>query len=208
MFGSVALIVVLLAITFEAVTSNDSDGTSAAAGATSDSASRTPAAPRTTSSSQPRSRTHSSSARPAGSPRSSASSSAPLEPCAPGNLDVSAAVGKPSYAMKQKPVLALLVTNVGPVPCAQDLADQQIVLKVYNGESRVWGSHDCAVQSGTDKRTLAVKQPVRVTITWSGFTSQTNGCPTGSRQHVGAGTYTLYASLSGKTGKAAQFTIS
>ncbi len=104
------------------------------------------------------------------------------------------------------PMLELQVTNVGKAPCVQDLADKQIVLKVYNGESRVWGSHDCATQPGTQLRTLAVNNSVRVTITWSGLTSQPDNCK--SRQRVGAGTYTLYASLSGKTGKAAQFTIS
>ena len=36
----------------------------------------------------------------------------------------------------------------------QDLADPQVVLRVYNGESRVWGSHDCKIQPGTDDRTL------------------------------------------------------
>jgi hypothetical protein len=97
------------------------------------------------------------------------------------------------------------VTNAGSTPCVQDLADKQIVLMVYNGESRVWGSHDCAVQRGSQLRTLGAGSSVRVTITWSGLTSQPNNCK--SRQRVGAGTYTLYASLSGKTGKAAQFSI-
>jgi hypothetical protein len=51
-----------------------------------------------------------------------------------------------------------------------------------------------------------VGKAVRVAITWSGFSSQPQ-CA-GTRQRVGAGTYTLYAALSGRTGKATQFTIS
>ena len=79
-------------------------------------------------------------------------------------------------------------------------------MRVYNGESRIWGSHDCQVQPGTDARTLAPRMAVRVAITWSGRTSQP-GCK-GTRQRVGAGTYTLYTSLGGHTGTATQFAIS
>lgn len=111
-----------------------------------------------------------------------------------------------SYAVGAEPVLMLQVANRGPRPCVQDLADRQIVLRVYNGESRVWGSHDCQIQPGRDDRTLEVGQPVRRSIVWSGLSSQPK-CA-GIRQRVGAGTYTLYASLSGKTGTATQFTIS
>jgi hypothetical protein len=127
-------------------------------------------------------------------------------PCSSNNLEIAAVAGQPTYRIGDQPVLELQVTNVGPQPCVQDLADRQVELKVYNGESRVWGSHDCQIQPGTNERTLAVNKPVRVAITWSGLSSQPN-CA-GTRQRVGAGTYTLYALLAGRTGKAAQFTIS
>jgi hypothetical protein len=117
-----------------------------------------------------------------------------------------AVVAKTSYQVGDQPLLELQVTNTGSKPCVQDLADRQVELRVYNGESRVWGSHDCKIQPGTNDKTLAAALPVRVAITWSGLTSQP-GCA-GTRQRVGAGTYTLYALLSGKTGKASQFTIS
>jgi hypothetical protein len=104
-----------------------------------------------------------------------------------------------------QPVVSLLVKNTSAQPCVQDLADPQIVLRVYNGESRVWGSHDCKIEPGTDDRTLMGGATVRISIVWSGLSSQP-GC-TGARQRAGAGTYTLYASLSGHEAKAAQFTI-
>jgi hypothetical protein len=126
--------------------------------------------------------------------------------CDPTNLAIAAVAAQTSYHVGDQPVLELQVTNPGPQPCAQDLADKQVELKVYNGASRVWGSHDCQVQPGTNVRTLAVNTPVRVAITWSGLSSQPN-CA-GTRQRVGPGTYTLYATLSGHTGKAAQFTVS
>jgi hypothetical protein len=115
-------------------------------------------------------------------------------------------VAQTSYSVGAEPVLMLQVTDKGPAPCIQNLADSQVELRVYNGESRVWGSHDCEVQPGTDNRTLAVGQPVRVSVTWSGLTSEP-ACA-GTRQRVGAGTYTLYAYLAGHVGTAAQFSIS
>jgi len=132
-------------------------------------------------------------------------SSAPPPACTPTQLAVQAAVGQSTYHVGDKPVVMLQVTNTGATPCVQDLADKQIVLKVYNGESRVWGSHDCEIQPGTDERVLEVGRAVRVSITWSGLTSEP-GCR-GTRQRVGAGTYTLYAYLAGHEGKAAQFSI-
>lgn len=137
---------------------------------------------------------------------SAQSSSAAPRPCSAGSLDVAAVSSKPNYAVGEEPVLELQVTNKGTAPCVQDLADSQVELKVYNGESRVWGSHDCQIEPGTNDMTLEVGTPVRVAITWSGLSSQPQ-CA-GTRQRVGAGTYTLYAALSGHTGKATQFTIS
>jgi hypothetical protein len=142
---------------------------------------------------------------PSPGPSSSSTSAAPPPACTPSQLAVQAVVGQPTYHVGEKPVVMLQVTNTGSAPCVQDLADKQIVLKVYNGESRVWGSHDCEVQPGTDNRVLEVGRPVRVSVTWSGLTSQP-GCA-GTRHRVGAGTYTLYAYLAGHEGKAAQFSI-
>jgi hypothetical protein len=122
------------------------------------------------------------------------------------NLQVAAVASRPNFAVGAEPVLELQVTNTGDAPCVQDLADSQVELKVYNGESRVWGSHDCQIEPGTNPMTLEVGQPVRVSVTWSGLSSQPH-CA-GTRQRVGAGTYTLYAALSGHTGKATTFTLS
>jgi hypothetical protein len=211
--GSAVLVVVLLVVTGKALTS--SGGSTAAAGTGSPTPTTSPAAsPSSTAqasstkptSASPTSTTPSSSPRSSGASSSAAKSSVTPATCRTSDLSVSAVVAASTYKVGAMPMLELQVTNVGRAPCVQDLADKQIVLKVYNGESRVWGSHDCATQPGSALRTLAVNNSVRVTITWSGLTSQPNNCK--SRQRVGAGTYTLYATLAGKTGKAAQFTIS
>ena len=202
--GSAVIVVVLLLVTLKALAS---DGGSATKAAGSNSPSATPPVSTSSTSTSPTaasSSTHRSSSSAAKS--SKAPSSAPPAVCRTSDLAVIAVAAASNYKVGATPMLELQVTNTGKAPCVQDLADKQIVLKVYNGESRVWGSHDCAVQPGTQLRTLAVGSSVRVTITWSGLTSQPGNCK--SRQRVGAGTYTLYATLSGKTGKAAQFTIS
>lgn len=200
--GSIVLLLVLIVLTVQAITSGD--GGSPAAGGTGASVSdpvSTPASTPQASGASPTSSNQSSR-----SASRSGTASVPPARCVVSDLGVSAVVGKRAYRVGDQPLLELQVTNNGAKPCVQDLADKQVELKVYNGESRVWGSHDCKIQPGNDDMTLAVNTPVRVAITWSGLTSQPN-CA-GTRQRVGAGTYTLYALLSGKTGKATQFSIS
>ena len=205
--GSVVLLLVLLVLTVRAVTGND-DGTPVADGSSGSttSPSATPGTSSSVGSTSPKPSSSSASSS-ASSSKSSppASSTAPPARCAARDLAVQAVVAQKSYKVGAQPVVELQVTNTGAKPCVQDLADRQVVLMVYNGESRVWGSHDCDIQAGTAVRTLLVDSPVRVSITWSGRTSQA-GCK-GTRQRVGAGTYTLYAELSGRRGKATQFAI-
>jgi hypothetical protein len=207
-FGSVVLVLVLVVLTARAALSSDGKTPTAGAG----SSPNRPSTTQTTVTS-PVSHTHSRTdppSHPASSPHTSATTStsgstAPPTTCTPSQLKVAAATSAPTYAVGAQPQLMIQVTNSGPKPCVQNLADKQIVLKVYNGASRVWGSHDCEVQPGVSNRTLVVNQPVRVSVTWTGLSSQPK-CA-GTRQRVGAGTYTLYASLSGHTGTAAQFAI-
>jgi hypothetical protein len=201
-FGSVVVLLVLLVMTVKVITSGG-EGSAGAQGTRPTTphpttTANSPTPPPTTSSAA-------TSTSASSSPPQSESSSTPPPACVAKNLAVSAVTGRPGYKVGEQPLLQLQVANTGPTPCVQDLADKQVELRVYNGESRVWGSHDCKVQPGTAVRTLAPDTPVRVAITWSGLSSRP-GCK-GTRQRVGAGTYTLYALLSGKTGKATQFTI-
>lgn len=207
--AAVIALIALLAVTVHVVFAK-SGGTPAAAG---DSSPTTHSPPAGTSSAPP---TDSASSAPVSSPNSSSSPSAgsspaggsgsPMpSPCAASALSVVAVASQPSYAVGAQPTLSLQVTNTGSTPCVQNLADSEILLTVYNGVSRVWGSHDCKIQPGVDERTLAAEQTVKISVVWSGRSSQP-ACA-GTRQQVGAGTYTLYASLSGHQGKAAQFAI-
>ncbi|MDT4912491.1 MAG: hypothetical protein QOC66_1619 [Pseudonocardiales bacterium] len=199
--GSIALVIVLIALTVKTMRSGGDAAAGGGASTTPNTRIETSTSPVTRSSASTTTGSGPSSSTTAGG----SSSTAP-DPCAAKDLSIAAVVGKPSYQVGDQPLLELQVTNVGSRPCVQDLADKAVELRVYNGESRVWGSHDCQIQPGTDNKMLAVRRPVQVAVTWSGLTSQPK-CA-GTRQRVGAGTYTLYAVLSGKTGKAKQFTIS
>jgi hypothetical protein len=127
-----------------------------------------------------------------------------VQPCPAAQLKIVAASDKPSYKIGEQPVVAMQVTNIGPTPCSEALGDAQIEFRIYNGAARVWGSHDCKIDQTPDVETLPVNSTVAKTVTWSGYSSETN-C--GTRQRVGAGTYTLSVYLAGTLGTTAQFAI-
>lgn len=204
----------LIVLTARVLLSNDAGGTTRVAGGTSAAASPSPGPASTPAPSSP-SRTHAqpspsgkSTGATSGHPSTvrSSASPPPLKACVVATLGLSADTDRTRYSVGDQPILSLLVTNKSATACIQDLADPQIVLSVFNGESRVWDSHDCKVIPGTDERPLAGRATVRVSITWSGLSSQPK-CRPGTRQRVGAGTYTLYAYLAGRLGTAAQFAI-
>jgi hypothetical protein len=192
----VVAIVFLLVITLHALGSGG--GPVSAASTTSRSSSSTPG---TTAPPSPTSATTTSSAAP---PSPSASGTAAVGACTTAQLKIVATTDKPTYSVGDQPVVAMQVTNTGPTPCTQALGDAQIEFRVYNGAARVWGSHDCKIDPTPDVETLAVNATVAKTVAWSGYSSETN-C--GTRQKVGAGTYTLYAYLNGTQGTTAQFAI-
>jgi uncharacterized protein DUF4232 len=126
-------------------------------------------------------------------------------PCVPSVLGVAATTGAAQYRLDERPELEIQVTNTGEAPCVADMSDSQIELLVYNGWSRVWGSHDCKVQPGVSPVTLAPRQTARRSIAWSGMSSQPH-CA-GTRQRVGMGNYTLHARFAGMDGRTAIFSI-
>jgi hypothetical protein len=205
MLAGVLAAIVLLVLTVLVLSGHGTSSSKNAAALTSSSSSH--ASPPTGPSTPPSSSSvDATTATSASSPASPASSGAALAACLPAQLTVSAASSAPSYKVGDEPVLSLQVVNNGPANCTQDLADSQVELRVYNGAARVWGSHDCLVQPGTSVKTLVPGMSVMVQVTWSGLSSQPS-CA-GTRQRVGAGTYTLFPYLSGTQGTAAMFSIS
>lgn len=138
------------------------------------------------------------------SPTPAGTSVAPVS-CVPSVLKVAAVTQAGGYRVGQQPNLAIEVTNTGTAPCIANLSDSQIELIVFNGASRVWGSHDCQVEPGTSPVTLMARKPVRRSIQWTGLSSRPE-CA-GSRQRVGAGVYTLRVHLGKMESADAKFTI-
>lgn len=206
---SLVVVLVLLLLTVRVLLSDDPKSPSAAGGtgpASTPPASTAKASPRTSTSTSSSPKPTHTTTKTSGTPTATKTSQAPPKTCPATALSLAAVTSQSKYSVGDLPQLSIQVTNKGSISCVVDLADPQIVMRVYNGESRVWGSHDCKVEAGVDDRTLMAGSSVRVTIVWSGLSSQAK-CA-GSRERVGAGTYTLYASLAGHEGHAAQFTIS
>jgi hypothetical protein len=177
---------VLAVLTLHAASSKGGPSSNAA-GATPSSPSRA-----STSSSPPATTPGDPSAvvsSPAASSQSSASSA--VLACVPAQLTVVATTEAPAYKVGDQPVVVMQVTNTGTAPCSTALGDPQIEFRVYNG---------------SDVETLPVNTTIAKTVTWSGFSSEAS-CA-GTRQKVGAGTYSLYAYLNGVQGTPSQFTIS
>jgi len=115
-------------------------------------------------------------------------------------------VERSSYKVGQQPVLMLEAINTKPTACTESFGDDNVELRIYNGEMRIWGSNDCSAGAAESvERVLEPGVPVRVRIQWSGLTSQPE-CA-GTRQRVNAGTYSLYPRLDGQDGSAAQFAL-
>src|SRR6266516_6224951 len=126
-------------------------------------------------------------ASPAATVSTTPSASASSNACSPSVLKISAVTSASHYKVGDQPTLELQVVNTGKTPCVQDLADPQVELQVYNGESRVWGSHDCQIEPGTSPQMLPVGTAVRRSVVWTGLSSQPK-CA-GQRVRVGPGSY-------------------
>lgn len=119
----------------------------------------------------------------------------PPGPCLDDAIGLTAETGLPEYAVGQRPVLRLVITNISPVACIRDVdpALQELLVFSGDGVTRLWSSNDCATGGGPDVRTLQPGQQVRSELTWGGRSSQA-GCPE-PRTTIPAGDYQVFAKL-------------
>ncbi|TDV40734.1 hypothetical protein [Actinophytocola oryzae] len=130
----------------------------------------------------------------------------PPGPCADTATRVAATPDVPSYPVGARPLLRLVVTNVGPVPCVRDLSRQLREILVLGADgARLWSSNDCYAPPEQDVRVLPVNQPVEFTVNWAGRTSAP-GCPL-NRETVPAGTYQVVGHLGALTSPPAALTL-
>lgn len=127
-------------------------------------------------------------------PTTTAPPPGPPGPCPDPVVQVAALPDVPSYPVGARPLLRLLVTNVGPVPCTRDVSRnlREIMVLAADG-SRLWSSNDCYGPPAQDVRLLAVNEPVQFSVNWAGRTS-VPGCPL-DRKTVPAGTYQVVGRL-------------
>lgn len=190
----------------EGASSADPSASGTASGNASPAGSGSPtgAPPSGAASSTPAASTPAPSSTPASTTSATGADATPAA-CTSADLKVTASTSLPSYPVGASPGLNMIVTNVGSQPCIADLSDSNIVLLVYFGDARIWGSHDCNIEPGSSPQTLPMNEPVTRQIVWTGLSSN-EGC-TATRQRVGPGTYTLQPVFAGQNGAPVTFTI-
>ncbi|MGH3759744.1 hypothetical protein [Actinophytocola sp.] len=131
----------------------------------------------------------------------------PPKPCRDAVIRVVAQPGAPAYRMGERPLLRLLVVNVGEVPCTRDVSRKlrELLITTANGGKRLWSSNDCYAPAGVEKRTLAPGEPLRFSLNWAGRTSAP-GCPV-ERTRVEPGRYRVIGKLGDLTGPPAFLTL-
>lgn len=169
-------------------------------------ASATQSAPPSTRPSTTASGTPSSSGTPA-PPTTTTPPPGPPQPCPDDVTKVDARTEAPSYRVGQQPVLTLIVSNVGPVPCTRDVSRQlrELVVTSADGASRLWSSNDCFAPPGADVQLLQPQQSLFFSLNWAGRTSAP-GCPA-ERTTVLAGSYRVVGKLGPLVGSWVPLTI-
>lgn len=130
----------------------------------------------------------------------------PGAPCPDTSVSVTAETGQRAYHVSERPLLRLVVANIGPVPCTYDVSRARRELVVSRGGEHVWSSNDCYF--GTRDAyplVLEPRQRQEYQVRWAGRTSAP-GCPS-RRADAGAGEYTVTPKLGPVVGKAVPLTL-
>lgn len=119
----------------------------------------------------------------------------PNLPCADQSMQVAMELGAPQYKVGQRPVLRLVITNAGTVPCTRDISRslREVLVTGADGANRVWSSNDCYRSSEPDLRIMQPGERQQFEVKWAGRTSAP-GCPA-KRKAVPAGSYSVIGKL-------------
>jgi len=136
------------------------------------------------------------------------------QPCAVGAVRVDAMVGNAdgteaeSFPTGKNPNIWFKITNVGEVACTFDAGPAVQFYTIKSGSDMVWDSHNCSrADLANQVLTLEPGTPVESPPSpWLRVRSSSSGC--GPEQTpVGAGAYTLVASVNGVISDTNQFLI-
>ncbi|WP_285504725.1 hypothetical protein [Actinokineospora sp. NBRC 105648] len=131
----------------------------------------------------------------------------PNLPCPDAAVVVTAEMEPTAVRVGQRPLLRLVVTNGGPVPCTRDIgrAQRELVITSPDGATRLWSSNDCTPAKGEQRQVLAPGERQAFDVRWAGRTSA-KGCPV-KRSAVAPGDYLVTGRLGELAGKPVPFTI-
>ncbi|MBA2391026.1 MAG: hypothetical protein H0V67_12320 [Geodermatophilaceae bacterium] len=113
--------------------------------------------------------------------------------CTDEMLAVTAGAEQPQYSVQDKPMLLMMVKNVGAQPCVRDVGTTQQEWGLFDGDVRLWGSNDCLYEPGRKLQTLQPGQQVTLRVEWTGLTSDPECAE--PRRRLAPGEYRLSARL-------------
>jgi len=103
-------------------------------------------------------------------------STVPTE-CPDSDIVVEARTDAKSYRIPSaRPVLTLVITNVGPNACIRDVGPRFNELEIKSGGYHVWSSDDCNASKKSKVLTLEPNVPVASQIEWN-LRESMKGCP-------------------------------
>ena len=125
-----------------------------------------------------------------------AATSNPSDACAPGVVDVLAAMDKSTYASGENPKITLTLTNKGAVPCTVNAGTTQQEYKITSGSELYWDSKDCQKDAVDAPVVLLPNEPKSTDpITWDRTRSSTTTCDS-TRAKVPAGGASYHLNIS------------
>jgi len=145
------------------------------------------------------------SPKPTVSPKATVSPSVAPVACAASAVRVEAATDAASYAAGRRPLLSLIVTNTGSVPCLRNVGQGAVTLTVTSGGVRIWSSEDCAPGGPLGPQLIAPGSKVTHGVSWTRLTSKV-GCPAGLPT-APPGSYDLVATNEAIASQAVRFIL-
>lgn len=132
-----------------------------------------------------------STAPPADVKGSTPPSTAPANPdalCAPGAVEVKAAMDKSTYAASDSPQITLTLTNKGAVACTINAGTTQQEYRITSGSELYWDSKDCEKAPSDAPVILQPNEPKSTApIVWDRTRSSTTTCDATRKKVPAAG---------------------
>lgn len=132
---------------------------------------------------------------------------APTPSCDQKLVTVTAATDKPAYGPDEKPLLTLMVTNGGKLPCKVNIGTSQMEFLVTSGDDRIFSSRDCQAKSDDLIKEIAPGASETANFPWP-RNRTVEGCRAiEAKPGAGGAYYVFTAKLGAKTSPKAVFQL-